>query len=128
MWDQTVITAGSAPHVRWTDPGEPCAPPLAAIRIKVKTVERDVPDRLHEAIRGMPLMSNSQRQRLIEHYHTCARCRAHCCPNPECAGACQGLGDCLACREFHKYALGIEHQGYVPRQITGQLFHVLLMG
>lgn len=88
-------------------------------------METDVHDRIGEELRNFPHMSNRERQAVIEKHHTCARCRARCCPDPECAGACRGLGDCFACREFQKYALGMDHQGYVPRQITGELFHVI---
>jgi len=88
--------------------------------MEVKTL-----DPAHDELRRFPSMSNQERQIVIEEHHLCARCRARCCPNPECVGACRGLGDCFACREFQKYELGMDHQGYVPRKITGELFHVI---
>lgn len=94
--------------------------------MQVTAMETGIPELAGNEIQRFVEMSERERERVIEKYHTCSRCRAFCCPNPECAGICQGLGKCFACREYQKFGLKIDHhEGYVPPKITGEIFHVL---
>ena len=69
---------------------------------------------LNKAVEKLENMSDEELKEELDKIPGCESCTALYCPDPNCGGPCQGMGNCFDCRRFCFDVFGIDEGNYIP--------------